>query len=136
MPISGPETLASDEQTQSSNAPQSDIDHQEKRLIHGGVEYKTRKEMANALHVDYLKLNAYLRKYDDIDEAVGRCMVGKTSQSVRYDSYVHRSFTALCESYGIAPALVRKLAVDNGSDKMDAFSDLPLQRNQWSTLSV
>lgn len=107
------------------NALSSDT---ERQLIYKGVEYRSRREMADALDVDYLKLNAYLRKYDGVDEAVEKCISGETERSIIYDGATYRSFKALCDTHAIAPALVRQLASTTGTDKMNAFSDLAALR--------
>lgn len=109
---------------------QDDATPTEKVLLYGGVQYTTRREMADALDVDYLKLNACLRKYDSVDEAVDRCLSGETSLSVSYHGATYRSFKALCDTYNIAPALVRQVAVAHDADRMDAFSDLATLREE------
>ena len=106
----------------------SGADDEEKALVYDGVEYGTRKQMAEALDVDYLRLNAYLRKYDDVGEAVEKCLSGETSLSITYNDTMYRSFKAMCDTYKIAPALVRQVAAAHDSDRMDAFADLATLR--------
>lgn len=99
-------------------------DQDEKVLEYEGVVYDTRKQMADALELDYLKLNAYLRKYDDVQQAVEKCLSGETAHSITYEGTMYKSFKALCEAHKIAPAIVRQAAAAHDADKMEAFSDL------------
>ena len=99
-------------------------DQDEKVLEYEGVVYDTRKQMADALELDYLKLNAYLRKYDDVQQAVEKCLSGETAHSITYEGTMYKSFKALCEAHTIAPAIVRQVAAAHDTDKMEAFSDL------------
>ncbi len=129
-PIGAADTLEHDSGQQAGLAESNctAADGEEKSLVYDGVEYKTRKLMAEALDVDYLKLNAYLRKYDDVDEAVEKCLSGETSLSVNYNGTMFRSFKALCDTYNISPGLVRQTALFHEVDKLDAFDDLATLR--------